>query len=115
LSTDLYSNSDRRIDNKIYILEGVLHNHFFITISALIIVVQVVLVFIGGETFSVTRLTGVQWAISLVLGFLCIPFGFLVGLIPDETLAGWFQVVERPSKALMSRFGRRASVTSSVV
>lgn len=79
------------------------------------IVVQVVIVYIGGETFSVTRLTGVQWAISIVLGFLCIPFGFLVGLIPDEVLARWFQKVERPSKAVMSRFTRRASVTSPEV
>jgi Ca2+-transporting ATPase len=71
----------------------VLHNYLFITISTLIIVVQVVFVFIGGETFSVTRLTGLLWAIYVVLGFLCIPFGFLVGLITDETLAGWFQAV----------------------
>jgi Ca2+-transporting ATPase len=90
----------------------VLHNWLFITISTLIIVVQVVIIFIGGETFSVTRLTGDQWAISVVLGFLCIPFGFLVGRIPDEVFVGWFQVVERPSKAVMSRFKRRASVAS---
>jgi Ca2+-transporting ATPase len=109
--------NDRRIDNKIWILEGVLHNYLFIAVTTLIIVVQIVIVFVGGETFSVTRLTGDQWAISIVLGFLCIPFGFLVGLIPDDVLARWFQIVERPSKALMSHFKitRRASVASPEV
>ena len=113
--TDLYSNSDRRIDNKLNILEGVFHNYLFITITTMMIVVQVLIVFIGGETFSVTRLTGVQWAISVVLGVLCIPFGFLVGLIPDEILARWFRKLDGPSKALKSRFRRRATVKNPVL
>jgi P-type Ca2+ transporter type 2C len=72
--------------------------------------VQVLLIFIGGETLSVTRLTGVQWAISVVLGVLCIPFGFLVGLIPDELVSKWFRPVERAIEALMSRIRRRPRV-----
>jgi Ca2+-transporting ATPase len=69
--------------------------------------VQVLIVFIGGETFSVTRLTGAQWAISVVLGVLCIPFGSLMRLISDELLGKWFRPVERAIEALVSRVRRR--------
>jgi hypothetical protein len=41
---------------------------------------------VDGETFSVTRLTAAQWAISVVLGVLRIPFGFVMRLISDEFL-----------------------------
>jgi hypothetical protein len=110
LMTDRYSNSNRRIDNKFNILEGLFHNYLFITITTIMIGVQVLIIFIGGETFSVTRLTGGQWAISVVLGVLCVPFGFVIGLIPDRFLAGWFRALEGPSKALVGCFRRRAKV-----
>ena len=39
------------------------------------------MIFIGEETFSVTSLTGAQWAISVMLSVLCIAFGFVMRLI----------------------------------
>ena len=102
--------SARRIDNKFNILEGVHRNWLFITITTIMIGAQVLIIFIGGETFVVTRLTGVQWAISVVLGVLCIPFGSLMRLIPDERLEKWFRPVERAIEALTSRVRRRPSV-----
>lgn len=113
--TDLHSNSNRRIDNKFNILEGLFRNYLFITITTIMIGVQVLIIFVGGETFSVTRLTGTQWAISVVLGFLCIPFGMIMRLIPDGFLDRWVRALEGASGALVSRVRRRASILPTVV
>jgi Ca2+-transporting ATPase len=110
LTSILIFNSSRRIDNKFDILEGLHRNWLFIAITTIMIGVQVLLIFVGGETFSVTRLTGAQWAISVVLGALCIPFGFFMHLIPDELLGKWFQPVDRAIEALVRRVRRSPSV-----
>ena len=44
---------------------------------------QILIAFIGGKAFSITRQTGVQWAISIVLGAISIPVGIVIRLIPD--------------------------------
>ncbi|KAF8860890.1 putative plasma membrane calcium-transporting ATPase [Acephala macrosclerotiorum] len=105
---NMYNN--RRIDNKFNVLEGLFRNYLFITITTIMIGVQVLIIFIGGETFSVTRLTGAQWAISVVLGVLCIPFGFVMRLIPDGFLVRRVRALEGSSEALVSRVRRRESV-----
>ena len=76
--------NNRRLDNKFNILEGVTHNYFFIGIQFIIVAGQVLIVFVGGAAFSVTRQTGPQWLIALLLGFLSIPVAILIRLIPDE-------------------------------
>lgn len=45
---------------------------------------QILIIFVGGRVFSVVRLTGTQWAYSLVLGALSILVGFVIRLVPDE-------------------------------
>ena len=45
---------------------------------------QVMIIFVGGKAFNVVRLSKAQWAYSLVLGFLSIPIGAVIRLIPDE-------------------------------
>jgi len=47
---------------------------------------QVMIVFVGGRAFSVVRLNGVEWAISIVLGALSLPVAVLIRLVPDA----WF-------------------------
>lgn len=44
------------------------------------------IIFVGGAAFNVKRINGTQWAICLVLGFLSIPFGVVIRLVPDEFL-----------------------------
>ena len=75
------------------IFEGVLHNWLFIAISTIMIGGQVLIVFVGGQAFSVASLTGVQWAISLVLGLLSLPVGVLIRLIPDAPLEAMYRAV----------------------
>ncbi len=42
------------------------------------------IIFVGGAAFSVTRLDGVEWGVSIVTGFLVIPWGMILRLIPDS-------------------------------
>jgi P-type Ca2+ transporter type 2C len=48
------------------------------------VVVQVLICFVGGMAFQVTRMGGKEWAISLALGFISLPLGALIRCIPNE-------------------------------
>lgn len=78
--------NNRRLDNKFNIFEGVTRNWFFMTINVIMVGAQILIVFIGGAAFNVKRLNGAQWAYCLVLGFLSIPMGIVIRLVPDELL-----------------------------
>ncbi|KAG2036848.1 hypothetical protein BDR03DRAFT_1052346 [Suillus americanus] len=75
--------NSRRLDRKLNIFEGMLNNWYFIVITLIEIGVQVVIVFIGGAAFQVTRIGGPEWGISLALGFVSIPLGALIRLLPN--------------------------------
>ena len=47
------------------------------------IAVQVLIVFIGGAAFQVTRISGREWGISPTLGVVSIPIGIIVHLLPN--------------------------------
>jgi P-type Ca2+ transporter type 2C len=76
-------NSARRLDNKLNVFEDICRNLYFLAISLVIIIGQMLIIFFGGSALSAVRLTATQWAISLILGFLSIPVGVVVRLIPD--------------------------------
>lgn len=76
--------NNRRLDNKFNIFEGITSNYFFLVINIIMIAGQVMIIFVGGKAFNVVRLSKAQWAYSLVLGFLSIPIGAVIRLIPDE-------------------------------
>ncbi|TFK75096.1 calcium-translocating P-type ATPase [Pluteus cervinus] len=73
----------RRLDRNLNIFEGIHRNWYFIIITLLEIAVQIVIVFIGGAAFQVTHVGGREWGISLALGFVSIPLGVLVRLLPN--------------------------------
>lgn len=77
--------SNRRLDNNFNIFEGLTHNWFFIGISALMCGGQVLIIFVGGAAFSISKegQSGTMWAIAIVLGVLSVPFGVAIRLIPD--------------------------------
>ncbi|KAK0711850.1 hypothetical protein B0H67DRAFT_647193 [Lasiosphaeris hirsuta] len=81
---NLYNN--RRLDNKLNILEGVLENPFFIAINVIIVAGQVSIIMFGGSALSSTRLTLTEWGISLLIGFMSIPVGMLIRLTPDNAI-----------------------------
>jgi Ca2+-transporting ATPase len=78
--------NNRRLDNHFNVFEGITHNWFFIAILAIMIGGQTMIIFVGGAAFSVKRIDGIQWAISIVLGFLSLLVGVVVRLIPDELI-----------------------------
>ncbi|KAF3770592.1 plasma membrane calcium-transporting ATPase 2 [Cryphonectria parasitica EP155] len=78
--------NNRRLDNKFNIFEGLQRNHFFIIINCLMVGLQITIIFVGGEAFSIVSggITGPQWAICLVLSFISIPWAVAIRLFPDE-------------------------------
>ena len=83
----LTKGSSRRLDNGFNIFEGIHRNFWFIGIQFIIVGGQFLIMFVGGQAFSVHRITAAQWGISLVLGVLSIPVAVIIRLIPDELFA----------------------------
>ncbi|KAL1964515.1 hypothetical protein VTN77DRAFT_6941 [Rasamsonia byssochlamydoides] len=78
---NMYNN--RQLENSFNVLEGIFHNWLFIAVSLIMIGGQVLIIFVGGDAFSVVPLTGAQWGYSLVLGALSILVGCVIRVIPD--------------------------------
>ena len=77
----------RRLDNKLNIFEGIHRNYFFMGIQIIILGGQLLIIFFGSNAFSVAPLTGIQWAITVVIGLLSIPIGILLRFVPDSAVA----------------------------
>jgi P-type Ca2+ transporter type 2C len=80
--SNMYSN--RRLDNKLNVFEGLHRNWYFIGINMITVTGQVLIVSFGGSALSATRLSGIQWVVSLVLGAMCLPVAVLIRLIPNS-------------------------------
>jgi Ca2+-transporting ATPase len=76
--------NNRRLDNKLNIFEGITHNYFFIIINLIMIGGQVLIIFVGGQAFRITRLNGWEWGMSIGLGAISLPFGAAIRLLPDS-------------------------------
>ncbi|KAG7444251.1 calcium-translocating P-type ATPase [Guyanagaster necrorhizus] len=74
----------RRLDRKLNVFEGITKNYYFIGITLIEIAVQILIVFVGGAAFEVTRVGGREWGISLALGVVSIPLGVAVRLMPTK-------------------------------
>lgn len=83
--------NNRRLDNKLNVLEGILGNWFFVGIVVMIIGLQVLIIFVGGRPFGIKPggLDETQWGISIILGFICIPWAIAIKYFPDA----WFAVI----------------------
>ena len=81
--------SNRQIERSFNLVEGLHRNWLFLAVTSIMMGAQILIMFVGGRAFSITMLTGDQWAYSLVLGAVSIPVGFLLQAVPDV-------VVEKP-------------------
>ncbi|KAI0021796.1 hypothetical protein F4780DRAFT_266231 [Xylariomycetidae sp. FL0641] len=101
--------NNRRLDNKFNIFEGLSKNWFFTGINIAMAGAQVLIIFVGSTPFSIASAnppqTGPQWAVAIVLGFLSIPMGMLIRLIPDEFIR----------KCIPSRFKRKSKLPGFTV
>jgi len=77
----------RRIDNRLNVFAGIHKNAYFICIFIFIAVAQFVIVTWGGDAFKTVALKPSQWGVCILLGFLSLPLGMILRLIPDSTFA----------------------------
>jgi len=77
----------RRLDNGFNIFEGMHKNFWFIGIQFIIVGGQIIIMFVGGAAFSIHAIHGPQWALSIVLGIISIPFAVVIRCFPDELFA----------------------------
>ncbi|KAI8854017.1 hypothetical protein BC829DRAFT_439493 [Chytridium lagenaria] len=77
----------RRIDNNINIIKGIFENPYLYCIFFGVIFVQAILVNFAGVAFSTVPISGAQWAVCFLVGFLSIPWGVVIRLIPDDLLS----------------------------
>lgn len=106
--------NNRRLDNKFNVLAGVQRNYFFCVISAIMISCQVMIMYVGGQAFSIDRINGKDWGISIVLSALCLPWAILIRCFPDL----WFEkvvkvttwpivVVYKPTRRVLGRMAKK--------
>ncbi|ORY08628.1 calcium-translocating P-type ATPase, partial [Neocallimastix californiae] len=77
----------RRIDNRLNVLAGIHRNAYFICIFIFIVIAQFVIVTFGGDAFKTVKLNAAQWGVCILLGFLSLPLGMILRLIPDSLFA----------------------------
>jgi len=106
--------NNRRLDNKFNIFAGVHRNYFYLIILAIMVGCQAMIMYVGGAAFSIDRLNGKDWGISIVLSALCLPWAVLIRLFPDV----WFEktvkvttwplvAVWKPTRRVMGRLGKK--------
>ncbi|KAJ4286014.1 plasma membrane calcium [Collariella sp. IMI 366227] len=79
--------NNRRLDNRLNIFEGITRNYFFMVINLIMIGGQILIIFVGGEAFKITKLNGKEWGLSIGLGAISLPWGALIRKFPDEWAA----------------------------
>ncbi|KAJ5267043.1 hypothetical protein N7478_009851 [Penicillium angulare] len=85
--------NNRRLDNRFNIFEGMFKNYWFLGINAIMIGGQVMIVYVGGEAFGVTRLSGILWAVCLICAIGCLPWAVVLRLIPDRHFGVVFNAI----------------------
>ncbi|KAJ2853113.1 plasma membrane calcium, partial [Coemansia erecta] len=80
----------RVLHNELNCFIGMQKNWFFLGIVLISVIGQVIIVQWGGVAFQTTALGGKYWAFSIVGGFLSLPVGLVLRLIPDELI--WWMI-----------------------
>ncbi|KAJ2485193.1 plasma membrane calcium [Coemansia sp. RSA 2320] len=78
----------RVLHNEVNCFKGMQKNWFFLGIVLISVVGQIIIVQWGGVAFQTTGLSGKYWAFSIVAGFISLPVGLVLRLIPDQ-LVWW--------------------------
>lgn len=106
--------NNRRLDNKLNVFEGMFRNYWFLGINSIIVGGQILIIFVGGVALGVTPLDGVQWAICLLCGFGCLPWGVVLRLLPDRYFAVVFDFVVAQVSLLLYPLGKALAYVSGV-
>lgn len=108
--------NNRRLDNKFNIFEGLHRNQFFIFINCLMVGLQVAIIYVGSRAFSIKPggLSGTQWAISIVVAVVCLPWAVVVRLFPDEWFAKIAKFVGAPVVVVYRACGKMGTRIANV-
>jgi Ca2+-transporting ATPase len=85
--------NNRRLDNNFNIFEGMFKNYWFMGINLIMIGGQVMIVFVGGQAFGVTPISGILWAVCLICALGCLPWAVVLRIIPDRHFGVVFNAV----------------------
>lgn len=91
----------RRLDRHFNVLEGFFKNYWFMAIFLIMVGGQILIIEVGGAAFQVTRLYGRDWGISIIVGFISLPLGVIVRLLPTAPVTRFLikiHVYKDPSK-----------------
>ena len=93
--------NNRRLDNKFNVFEGILSNYWFMGINVIMVAGQIMIIFVGGAAFQITRLDGTQWAVSILTALPCLLWAVGVRMIPDEAFGVVFNAVVGGATAIL--------------
>jgi len=84
--------NSRRIDSP-RVFQGILKSYYFLAIIVITIVIQILVMLLVGGTevgnaIRIGEITGVQWAVSVIVGVIALPVGILLRLWPLEWCIG---------------------------
>ncbi|KAN0060767.1 plasma membrane calcium [Thecaphora frezii] len=78
--------NSRSLTRDLNIFSQIWKNPWFIGILLIEIGLQVLIMFVGGVAFGVTDLSGRDWAISIVVGFISWPLAVVIRMIPTAPI-----------------------------
>ncbi|GAB1316888.1 plasma membrane calcium [Madurella fahalii] len=105
--------NNRRLDNRLNIFEGITRNYFFLVINLIMVGGQVLIIFVGGQAFSITPLDGKEWGLSIGLGAISVPWGVVIRKFPDEWAAAMVPNIKLPRINLFRRKQKQIDVEKS--
>lgn len=98
--------NNRRLDNKFNIFERIQKNYFFLVINAIMVGGQILIVFVGGTAFQITRINGLQWGVCLLCAAPCLGWAIVLRCIPDRWAAVVFGAAGKATSAVLRPFGK---------
>ncbi|EAW09647.1 putative calcium-translocating P-type ATPase(PMCA-type) [Aspergillus clavatus NRRL 1] len=107
--------NNRRLDNKLNIFEGMFRNYWFLGINCIMIAGQVMIIYVGGAAFGVTRLDGLQWGVCIICAIACLPWAVVLRLTPDRPVEIAIDVVVRVVLVILRPVGKLFSVIKRMV
>ncbi|OJJ51661.1 hypothetical protein ASPZODRAFT_12474 [Penicilliopsis zonata CBS 506.65] len=103
--------NNRRLDNKLNIFEGIFQNYWFLSINAIMVGGQIMIIFVGGDAFQVTPLTGLQWGVCILCAICCLPWAVVLRIVPDRHFAVVFNGVVKCINLILWPFQKSLEMT----
>ncbi|KAI8060073.1 hypothetical protein BC940DRAFT_247066 [Gongronella butleri] len=74
----------RRIDKgSLNVFQNIIHHKLFLVVQLVVVLCQYFIVTFGGLAFKTVPLSLAQWGITVGIGFLSLPVGFFIRILPD--------------------------------